>query len=48
MIKLHKVTKGSIIATKRVNKNEVSRYGILTVKNKQKSHFQISDVVENN
>ena len=46
MISLYRKKKSSIIATKRVNKNEVSRYGILTVKNKQRSHFQISDVVE--
>ena len=46
MVSLYRKKKSSIIATKRVNKNEVSRYGILTVKNKKKSHFQISDVVE--
>ena len=46
MISLHKKTKTSIIATKRVNKNSVSRWGILSVKNKKKNYFQISDVVE--
>ena len=46
MIKLHKITKGSIIATKRVEKRNVSRWGILSLKNKKKSYFQIKDVIE--
>ncbi len=46
MIKLHKKTKGSVIASKKVNKAEVSRWGILSIKNKRKNYFQISDVVE--
>ena len=46
MIKLHKKTKASIIATKTVNKKRVSRWGILSVKNKKKDYFQIKDVVE--
>tara|TARA_B110001452_G_scaffold147708_1_gene122970 strand:+ start:379 stop:768 length:390 start_codon:yes stop_codon:yes gene_type:complete len=46
MIKLHKKTKGSIIATKTVKKNTVSRWGILSLKNKIKNSFQITDVVE--
>jgi len=46
MIKLHNKTKGSIIATKSVEKNDVSRWGILSVKNKSKNSFQISDVEE--
>mgnify|MGYP001275928261 CR=1 FL=1 len=46
MIKLHKKTKGSIIATKRVNKKTVSRWGILSFKNKKRNYFQINDVVE--
>tara|TARA_B100001564_G_scaffold357716_1_gene374610 strand:+ start:789 stop:1607 length:819 start_codon:yes stop_codon:yes gene_type:complete len=46
MIKLHNKTKSSIIATKRVNKKSVSRWGILSVRNKKKQYFQISDVVE--
>ena len=45
MVKLHK-KKGSIIATKKVQKNTVSRWGILSVKNKKKNSFQITDVVE--
>ena len=46
MIKLYKKTKGSIIATKKVPKKTVSRWGILALKNKKKNYFQISDVVE--
>ncbi len=46
MIKLHKITKGSVIATKKVKRNSVSRWGILSIKNKRKGHFQIKDVVE--
>ena len=46
MIKLHSIKKSSIIATKTVNKNNVSRWGILSVKNKKKNYFQIDDVVE--
>ena len=46
MIKLHNITKSSIIATKRVNKKNVSRWGILSIKNKKKNYFQINDVIE--
>ena len=46
MLKLHNKLKGSIIATKRVAKKSVSRWGILSVKDKRKSHFKISDVIE--
>ena len=46
MIKLHNKTKGSVIATKRVERNTVSRWGILSIKNKKKNHFEIKDVVE--
>ena len=46
MIKLHKITKGSIIATKRVKRKTVSRWGILSLKNKKKNYFEIKDVVE--
>ena len=46
MIKLHNKTKGSIIATKRVDKKTVSRWGILSIKNRKKNYFQINDVVE--
>ena len=46
MINLHNRTGSAVIATKRVNKKTVSRWGILSVKNKLKNSFQISDVVE--
>ena len=46
MINLHKKTKGSVIATKSVKKNNVSRWGILSIKNKTRNSFQITDVVE--
>ena len=46
MIKLHKQKKGSIIATKKVSKKTVSRWGILSLKNKKKNYFKITDVVE--
>ena len=46
MIELHNKTKSSIIATKRVNKKTVSRWGILSIKNMNKNYFQIKDVVE--
>ena len=36
MVKLYKKTKGSIIATKKVPKKTVSRWGILSLKNKKK------------
>jgi len=46
MIKLHNLKKSSIIATKIVDPKTVSRWGILSIKNKKKNYFQISDVVE--
>ena len=46
MIKLHIQTNSSIIATKKVSKENVSRWGILAIKNKKKYNFQIKDVVE--
>ena len=46
MLSLHKKTKSSVIATKKVNKKTVSRWGILSVKNKERNSFQITDVVE--
>jgi UTP--glucose-1-phosphate uridylyltransferase len=45
MIALYKKTKGSIISTKTVKKNVVSRYGILSLEKKNK-YFTIKDVVE--
>ena len=46
MIRLHKKTNGSIIAAKKVERKTVSRWGILSIKNKKKRYFQIKDVVE--
>jgi len=46
MIKLHKKKNCSIIATKKVNKKDVSRWGILSIKNKKKNSFKITNVVE--
>ena len=46
MISLHKRTKGSIIATKRVDKKTVSRWGILAYEEKRKNYFRIKDVIE--
>jgi len=46
MLLLHKKTKGSIIATKVVKKETVSRWGILSIKNKKKNFFKIKDVIE--
>ena len=46
MISLHKRTKGSIIATKLVDKKTVSRWGILAYEEKKKNYFRIKDVIE--
>ena len=46
MILLHKKTKGSIIATKMVDRNTVSRWGILDLRTKKKNYFEIKNVVE--
>ncbi len=46
MIKIHKQKKGSVIAAKKVPKKTVSRWGILSLKNKTKNSFQITDVIE--
>ena len=46
MISLHKKTKGSIIATRKVEKRTVSRWGILGVKEKKKHSFSINKVIE--
>ena len=46
MIKLFNQKKSSIIATKKVEKKTVSRWGILAVKNRKKNYFQIKDVIE--
>ena len=46
LIKLHKKYKSSIIASKIVNKNTVSRWGILKVKKINKKNFIIKDIIE--
>ena len=46
MLRLHYKKKSSVIATKTVDKKTVSRWGILSVKNKKKDYFQITNVVE--
>ena len=46
MIKLHKQYNASIIASKKIKKNSVSRWGIFDLKKFNKSNFYIKDVVE--
>ena len=46
MIALHKKTKGSVIATRKVEKKSVSRWGILGFKNKNRNFFKINEVIE--
>tara|TARA_B100000029_G_scaffold173680_1_gene170322 strand:+ start:5180 stop:5992 length:813 start_codon:yes stop_codon:yes gene_type:complete len=46
MIKLHKKYNSSIIASKKVIKSDVTRWGIFKYKNKKKDFFSIEDVVE--
>ena len=46
MIALHKKTKSSVIATKKVERKTVQRWGILGFKNKTKNSFLINEVIE--
>ena len=46
MIKLHKQKRCSVIATKKVPKKTVSRWGILSLNNMRKNNFKITNVVE--
>ena len=46
LIKLHNRYKASIIASKKVDKKEVSRWGIFDIKKIDKRNFTIKDVVE--
>tara|TARA_Y100001960_G_scaffold302471_1_gene353540 strand:- start:276 stop:713 length:438 start_codon:yes stop_codon:yes gene_type:complete len=46
MIALHKKTRGSVIATKKVERRTVSRWGILGFEKKTKNSFLINDVIE--
>ncbi len=46
MIKLHKKYRSSIIASKKVNRRDVSRWGIFNLKKIDKRNFIIKDVIE--
>ena len=46
MIKLHNNKKTSIIAAKKINPKTSSRWGIFSLKNRKKTHFEIEDVIE--
>ena len=46
MLAIHKKTKGSVIATRKVERKTVSRWGILGFKNKTKNSFLINEVIE--
>ena len=46
MIKLHKKYKSSVIASKKVKKKDVSRWGIFNLKKFNKNNFLINDVIE--
>jgi UTP--glucose-1-phosphate uridylyltransferase len=46
MIKLHTKCKSSVIASKKVKKKDVSRWGIFDLKKLNKNSFLIKDVVE--
>ena len=46
MISVHRKTKGSVIATKRVERKTVSRWGILGFNNKKNNSFLINEVIE--
>ena len=46
MIRLHKKYKASVIASKKVLKKDVSRWGIFKIKRFKKNNFHIKDVVE--
>ena len=46
LIKIHNKYKSSIIASKKVNKNNVSRWGIFDLKKINNRNFYIKDVIE--
>ena len=46
MISLHKKYRSSVIASKKVNHKDISRWGIFKVSNLNKQNFFINDVVE--
>jgi UTP--glucose-1-phosphate uridylyltransferase len=46
MINLYNKKKSAVIATKTVKKDSVSRWGILSIKDKKKNYFEIKNVIE--
>ena len=46
LIRLHKKYKSSVIASKKVDKNTVSRWGIFSINKINKRDFFIKDVIE--
>ena len=46
IIKLHKKYDSSVIASKKVKKKDVSRWGILNIKKLNKKNFKIKDIIE--
>ena len=46
MIKLHKKFNSSVIASKKINKKDASRWGIFKFKKIDKNNFKIEDVIE--
>ena len=46
MITLHNKYKSSVIASKKVKKNNVSRWGVMDIKKINKNNFYIKDVIE--
>ena len=46
MINIHKRYKSSVIASKKVKRKDVSRWGIFKLKNLKKGNFFIKDVIE--
>ena len=46
MIKLHKKHNSSVIASRKVKRNDVSRWGIFKLKKLDRNNFLINDVVE--
>ena len=46
MLKVHKKYNSSVIASKKVKKNDVSRWGIFTTRKINKNNFLIKDVIE--
>ena len=47
MIKLHKKYNSSVIASKKIKRKEVSRWGIFDLKKVDKNNFLVNDVIDN-